>query len=137
MLKLPKLRIETDRGIHLNLKNTTFFVRCAYVGFSENRPVVCIDVTNPAAMEPVKRFIVSYARVRRVRYAAVVAGERVWFYDTVERREIGEDEINVHAHPPEPDDKDFRIAAAYYGLIHCQCGEEDEGNSLCRLSAKR
>ncbi len=137
MLRVPGLRIEPDKGICMNLENKSFFVRCTYVGFSGDRPVVCIDVTNPAAMEPVKRFVVSYARVRKARYAAVVAGEKVWFFDTVKGREIGVDEISIHAHPSEPDDKDFRIAAAYYSLIHCQCGEDDEGNSLCRLSTER
>ncbi len=136
-MRVPGLRIEPDGGTHLNLKNRSFFVKCTYVGFCGEKPVVCIDITNPAAMEPVKRFIVSYARVRGARYAAVMAGEKVWLFDTVENREVDEEEIDTNTTPPEPDDKDFRIAAAYYSLIHCQCGEGDEGNSLCGLPVKR
>ncbi len=44
---------------------------------------------------------------------------------------IEENVVEVRA-----EEKDYRIAAAFYTLIHCECGVGDEGNCFCGLPSE-
>jgi len=132
------VRLEKDEGVELELDGKNFLVKCTYLGFLGNKLLLCVDFASPTASEPVKRFMESYARIRGARYAVVEAGGDVWIYD-VQRKEKSEDvELEEYAGiEVNPDSKDFRVAVAYYSLIHCQCGVDNEGNSVCGLPFER
>lgn len=132
------VRLEKDEGIELELDGKKFLVKCAYLGFFGSKLLLCVDLASPTASEPVKRFMESYARIRRARYAVVEAGEDVWIYDVQRKEESKDVELEERSgRKVEPDSKDFRVAVAYYNLIHCQCGVDNEGDSVCRLSFER
>lgn len=130
------IEVIPDGGVEIEIGGKSYFVKCAYLGLYRDKVVVCADLASPTASEPVKKFIESYARIRGARYAVVESGEEIWIYDVLEKETVEdldlemEDEIKADA-------KDFRIAAAYYNLIRCKCGVDDEGNSVCGLSPKR
>ena len=130
------VEFERDDGIDIELDGKHFFVKCSYLGFFKGRIVLCIDFASPTASEPVKRFMESYTRIRRARYTVVVAGDKIWTYDVIKKEEVEDIEVQAEFEV-KPDNKDFRIAAAYYNLIHCQCGVGDEGNSVCGLPLER
>ncbi|WP_202318855.1 hypothetical protein [Archaeoglobus neptunius] len=131
------VELKPDDGIRIELERESCYVKCSYLGFYNDRLVLCIDFASPTATSPVKRFVESYARVRGARYAVVISGEEMWIYDCVERKEVKAEEVEILAGRPSADEKDLRIAAAYYSLIHCRCGVDNEGNSVCGLSSER
>jgi len=130
------LELRMDDGVNVEISGRLYFVRCSLLGLLGERIIACIDFATPSATLPVKKFVESYARVRKARYAVVVSGsgEEIWIYDTIERKEVGIDDLDLRESEVKVLDRDIMIAAAYYNLIHCPCGAGDEGNRFCRLS---
>ncbi len=120
-----------DEGMVLELDGKGYYVKASYLGLKDSRILLCVDFAAPTASEPVKTFLKSYSRIRGARYAVLLSSEERWIYDNhlgMEVEEIEENAVEVRA-----EEKDYRIAAAFYTLIHCECGVGDEGNCLCGL----
>ncbi len=130
---LSKYEIVEDVGVEIEIDvkgvKTVRAVRASLLALYRGNKLVCIQHTSPSATEPVKRFLLSYARVISSPFA-VVAGDDVLVFESWSEREIEE--------LPEPEEAlkmvelveerkfDRRIAVAYYDLIHCtgceRCG---------------
>ncbi len=130
-----KIEFVKDEGVAIELDGRCHYVRASYLGFKDGKVLLCLDFTSPTASEPVKTFLKSYSRIRGARYAVLVSGDSRWIYDNHLMREV--DEIEEKAVEIKADEKDYRIAAAFYALIHCECGDADEGNRVCGLPPER
>jgi len=130
-----KIEFVKDEGIKIQLDGRSYCIRASYLGFKDGKILLCLDFTSPTASEPVKTFLKSYSRIRGARYAVLVSGDEKWIYDNNLMREV--DEMEEKAVEIKADERDYRIAAALYALIHCECGDADEGNCVCGLSSER
>ncbi len=119
---LKDLELVEDEGIEVRVGNEKIRARCKYLGLKNGKIVACIDETNPYSIEPTEKLLISYSRIRGARYAIVVAGDIVRIYDVVEKREV--DRLSYEDVEVKASEKDYRIVAAYYPLIHCSCEVE-------------
>ncbi len=130
-----KIEFVEDDGVVIELDGRSHYIRASYLGFKDRKVLLCLDFSSPAASEPVKTFLKSYSRIRGARYAVLIGRDCRWIYDNHLMREV--DEIEERAVEIRADEKDYRIAAAFYALIHCECGDADEGNRVCGLPRER
>jgi hypothetical protein len=129
--------IEDDDGVVLNIDGEEIKVRCSYVGTYRREKLLCIDLTSPLTLSSMITFIKSYARIAKIPFAILHDGEKVAVYDLTSDRELGIDEI------PDPEkaleikshmensiniEKDKRVAAAYFSVIHCSSCSRCEVN---------
>ncbi|AAB89859.1 hypothetical protein [Archaeoglobus fulgidus] len=120
-----------DEGIAIELNGRSYYVRASHLGVKDGKILLCLDFAAPTALEPVKTFLKSYSKIRGARYAVLISGEERWIYDNYLGREV--DEVEERVVEVRAEEKDYRLAAAFYALIHCECGVGDEGNCLCGL----
>ncbi len=119
---LKDLKLVEDKGVEVQVGNEKIKARCKYLALKDDKIVACVDETNPYSIEPTEKLLISYSRIRGARYAIVIAGDIIRIYDVVEKKEVNEisyEDIEVKA-----SEKDYRIVAAYYPLIHCSCEVE-------------
>jgi hypothetical protein len=120
-----------DEGIAIELEKRSYYVKASHLGVKDGKILLCLDFAAPTATEPVKTFLKSYSKIRGARYAVLLSGTGRWIYDNLLRQEV--EEIEEEVVEVRPEERDYRIAAAFYALIHCECGVGDEGNCLCWL----
>ncbi len=116
------VEILEDPGIYIETAKEKVHAKCKYIGMLGNRPLVCIDETAPHAIEPAKKLLISYARIAGARYAALIVGEELLIYDVLSGKNVRLEDVDVNDTPVSPDERDYRVVAAFYPLIHCSCG---------------
>jgi|GEM_PF-1416688 hypothetical protein len=125
--------IREDEGITVQLKSGSFFIKSSYICFYRSKNLICVDFTTPMSLEPMKRFLSSYARIIGSPLAVIFAGEKMVVFETMSE-EGTPSKILSKIPPPEElwnirvvERKfDRQIAATYYDLVHCK-------QSCCKL----